>query len=107
MSVTGKLAIVLVTVGDRKAAEKIARQVVASHLAACVGILPQRSVFWWEDKVAEESEHLMVIKTVSERFSALRDAILAMHTYEVPEIISIDITDGNAAYLQWISESVR
>ena len=103
---TGRYALVLVTVGERREAEKIARHLVANRLAACVGILPQRSIFRWEGKVAEEDEYLLMIKTVGEGFSALRDAVLAMHTYEVLEIISIDITDGNAGYLDWISESV-
>ena len=103
---TGRYALVLVTVGERKEAEKIARHLVAKRLAACVGIVPQRSIFRWECKVAEEDEHLLMIKTVSAGFSALRDAVLAMHTYEVPEIISIDITEGNAGYLDWISKSV-
>jgi periplasmic divalent cation tolerance protein len=48
----------------------------------------------------------LMIKTASADFNALRDAVLAMHTYEVPEIISIDIADGNAGYLDWISKSV-
>lgn len=87
-------------------AEKIARHLVANRLAACVGILPQRSIFRWQGKVAKEDEHLLMIKTVSEGFNALRDAVLTMHTYEVPEIISIDIADGNAGYLDWISKSV-
>jgi periplasmic divalent cation tolerance protein len=104
--VTGKYALVLVTVGKRKEAEKIARHLVANRMAACVGILPQHSIFRWEGKVAEEDEYLLMIKTVSERFDALRDAVLVMHPYEVPEIISIDITNGNAGYLDWISESV-
>lgn len=103
---TGKYALVLVTVGEGKEAERIARHLVANRLAACVGIVPQRSIFRWEGKVAEEDDYLLMIKTVSEGFNALRDAVLAMHTYEVPEIISIDITNGNAGYLDWISKSV-
>ena len=103
---TGRYALVFVTVGERKEAEKIARHLVANRLAACVGIVPQRSIFRCKGKVAEEDEHLLMIKTVSGGFDALRDAVLAMHTYEVPEIVSIDISDGNAGYLDWISKSV-
>jgi periplasmic divalent cation tolerance protein len=105
--VTDRYALVLVTVGERKEAQKIARHLVANRLAACVGILRQRSIYRWETKVSEEDEYLLMIKTVSERFSALRDAVLAMHTYEVPEIVSIDLADGNPRYLDWISESVK
>lgn len=101
-----KYILVLVAVGNQSEAKAIARQLVEKRLAACVGILTQQSIYRWEGKVTEDSEYLLTIKTTRERFDAVRDTVLAMHTYDVPEIISFDIAEGNTAYLDWISESV-
>lgn len=101
-----KYILVLVAVGDQSEAKAIACQLVEQRLAACVGILTQQSVYRWEGKITEDSEYLLTIKTTRERYEAVRDAILAMHSYDVPEIISIGIAEGNASYLDWISESV-
>jgi periplasmic divalent cation tolerance protein len=103
---TKKQILVYVTVGNQSEAKVIARQLVENRLAACVGIVAQQSVYRWEGKVTEDSEYLLIIKTTQDRFTSLQDAVLTMHSYELPEIISVSIAKGNAAYLDWISESV-
>ncbi len=101
-----KYILVLAAVGNQSEARAIARQLVEQRLAACVGILTQQSLYRWEGKITEDSEYLLTVKTTHERYEAVRDAVLAMHSYDVPEIMSIDIVEGNAAYLDWISDSV-
>jgi periplasmic divalent cation tolerance protein len=99
--------IVLTTAGSEEEARKIAHSLVEQRLAACVNIVPRiESVYRWQDKVESSQEWLLLIKTAADPFLAVREAIQQLHSYELPECISISIDDGSAAYLQWIGESV-
>ncbi len=106
LTLAKKHILILVAVGNHTEAKIIARQLVEQRLAACVGILKQQSIYRWEGKVTDDDEYLLSVKTTRERFNAVRDAVLALHSYDVPEIISVSIAEGSAAYLDWISESV-
>ena len=100
--------IVLTTTDSRELAEKIARALVEQHLAACVNIVaPVESIYRWRDKVDSATEFLLLIKTTAGQFERVRDAIRGLHTYELPECISIAIEDGSSQYLEWIAECVR
>jgi periplasmic divalent cation tolerance protein len=99
--------VVLCTVGKVEDAEWMAREVVERHLAACVNVLPpMTSVYRWKGEIERNEEVLMVIKTTADRFDALREAILSMHNYELPEVIAIQITAGHAPYLAWLDAAV-
>jgi|SRR5579872_1265034 len=98
--------IVLTTSGSKDEAHKIAHHLVENQLAACVNIVPHvLSVYRWQGKVESHDEWLLVIKTTSEQFPSVRDAIRALHSYELPECISIAIDDGSTEYLAWLAES--
>jgi periplasmic divalent cation tolerance protein len=101
--------IVLVTCGSQKEARRIARSVVEARLAACVNVLqaPVESIYRWKGKVATAREFLLVIKTTRKRFAALEAEVRRVHSYDVPEIISLPIERGSKAYLAWIDDSVR
>lgn len=100
--------IVLSTAGSEEEARRIARHLVEEQLAACVNIVPQiESIYRWQGKVESSQEWLLMIKTTSERFASVRDAIRALHSYELPECIAISVEDGSAAYLEWIGQSVK
>jgi len=96
--------LVISNLPDRAAAERLADDLVAKRLAACVNILaPCRSVYRWKGAVQHDDEHTMLIKTTRERYAALEAAIRAGHPYELPEIIALDITRGLPAYLAWVT----
>jgi periplasmic divalent cation tolerance protein len=100
--------LVLTTCGSLEEARIIAHALVERQLAACVNIAPQiESVYRWHGRVETATECLLVIKTTAEAFDALREALIELHTYELPECIEIPIEGGSAAYLEWIGESVR
>jgi periplasmic divalent cation tolerance protein len=100
--------LVLTTCGSLEEARRLAQALVERQLAACVNIVPQiESVYRWRGKVETAAEFLLVIKTTAGAFAALRDALIEIHSYDVPECIEIGIEDGNADYLAWIGESVR
>jgi len=99
--------IVLSTAGSEEEARKIAHHLVEQRLAACVNIVPKvESIYRWQGKVESNREYLLLIKTSSGKFAAVRDAILELHSYELPECIVLAIEDGSPAYLQWIDESL-
>ena len=99
--------VVLSTCGSLEEAREIARAIVERKLAACVNIIPNiESIYRWKGEIEDSAEFLLVIKSTEKAFPSLRDAITGLHSYEVPECIEVVITDGSAAYLKWIEESV-
>jgi len=99
--------VVLSTVGKEEDGLRIARALVEAGLAACVNMVPGlRSVYRWQGKVEEEGELLLVIKTRRDRFPALREKLVELHPYEVPEAIAVSVEDGHPPYLAWLAESV-
>ncbi len=96
--------VVLVTTPSPERAAEIARALVEERLAACGNVVPGlRSIYRWEGKVQDDAEALLVLKTTRARFEALRDRVLALHPYEVPEVIALPVEAGSAAYLAWIA----
>jgi periplasmic divalent cation tolerance protein len=96
--------VVLVTAPTPERAAEIARALVDERLAACGNVLPGiRSIYRWEGKVEDEQEALLLLKTTSGRFEALRERVLALHPYQVPEVIALPVGAGSAPYLAWIA----
>lgn len=97
------MQLVLLTVLSMDEAEALAEAIVESRLAACVQILPQmKSIYIWEGNVQKETEHLLLIKTLPEKWEELRNFITANHSYDVPEIVAIDAVRVSGPYLEWI-----
>lgn len=102
----GRALVVLVTAPSAAKAARIARALVGERLAACGNVVPRlRSLFRWEGKVQDAAEALLILKTTRRRFPALRARVLALHPYQVPEILALTVEAGNAAYLDWIASS--
>jgi periplasmic divalent cation tolerance protein len=99
--------VVLCTCASEQEALQLANTLVEKRLAACVNVLsPIRSVYRWQGKIEDASEYLLLIKSTGERFPALRDAIVQLHSYDTPEILAISVAAGAERYLAWIAESV-
>jgi periplasmic divalent cation tolerance protein len=87
--------IMLTTTGSREEADRIARALVERELAACVNILgPISSVYRWKGKIETGNEFLLLIKSTEDAFDRVRDAIRALHSYEMPEFIELAVTRG-------------
>lgn len=98
--------IVLCTVKEKKEANKIAGEIVKNKLAACVNIIEGlTSIYEWQDETCSDSECLMIIKTKSNLFEKLKESILSMHSYELPEIISLPVNNGLESYLNWVDKN--
>lgn len=94
----------LTTCPDQATARRIADTLVAERLAVCVNLLPGlQSVYWWQGKIERAGEVLILVKTTRQGFANLRDRLVALHPYELPELIAVEIADGLPAYLDWIA----
>jgi periplasmic divalent cation tolerance protein len=100
--------VVLVTCGSEEESIRIAHVLVEDHLAACVNLVsPIRSIYRWEGKIWDEKEWLLIIKTQGKKFDELKTRVKSLHSYAVPEIISLPIVEGSSSYLTWIGENTK
>jgi len=104
---SGAVIVALMTAPDAATAESIARVLVEERLAACCNILPQvRSIYRWEDAIEQADEVLVIIKTTAAGFDAMRDRVLALHPYDLPELIAVPLGAAHEPYLDWVRQSV-
>lgn len=100
--------IILVTAGNKKEAQGIARSLINSKLAACVNIVDKvDSLFFWEGKIDRAKEYLLIIKSKKEKLTKITKLVKSLHSYKVPEIIALPIIAGDKPYLRWIDASLR
>jgi periplasmic divalent cation tolerance protein len=97
--------IVLTTVGVAFDAAQLARTLVDEQLAACVNVLPVQSVYRWQGQVHVDDERQLVIKTSASRVEALERRVRALHPYDVPEWLVLDVAGGSPAYLEWLGSA--
>lgn len=97
--------IVFITASSENEAAKIARSLVEARLAGCVNIIKNiRSVYSWEGKIEDETEVLMIAKTQKKLLNPIIKKVKELHSYSVPEIIAMPITEGSEDYLKWLQE---
>lgn len=97
------MIIVFTTTPNAEEAESLARQVVEAKLAACVQVLPQmKSFYFWEGKIQKDGEHLLLIKTLDEKFDELESFIQKNHSYDVPEIVAVSAEKVSENYAEWL-----
>lgn len=102
------ILLILCTCPDAESAAAIARTLVGERLAACVNRVPGlTSVYRWRGEIHEDNEVLLLIKTRRERFEALRARLVALHPYDVPEVIALEIAAGHAPYLEWLRTETK
>jgi len=91
------------TCPNAESAQHLAQALVGESLAACVNRIPGvQSTYRWDGAVSTDSEELLLIKTTAARFEALKARVLALHPYELPELIAVPVERGHAAYLDWV-----
>lgn len=99
---------VVTTAPDSSVAESLATRIVEERLAACANVVPGvTSIFRWEGEVQRETEVLVVFKTTRAGFADLRDRIVALHPYDVPEVLAFPVSSGSDDYLRWVVREVE
>jgi periplasmic divalent cation tolerance protein len=98
---------IITTCPDKNSAKEIANILVENRLVACVQMFPIESVYRWKNEICNENEIVLLMKSKPELFDKIVATIKENHTYEVPEIIQIPITNGLPEYLNWIDDCVE
>jgi periplasmic divalent cation tolerance protein len=97
------ILVVMVTVANQEEAARISDHAVRSRQAACATTIPMvHSTYWWEGKLMSDQESMVLLKTTVDKFQALQETIQRVHSYKVPEIIAISVTNGLPQYLEWV-----
>ncbi|MEM6794895.1 MAG: divalent-cation tolerance protein CutA [Acidobacteriota bacterium] len=95
------------SVGGEEQANEIASELVLRRQAACVNLMTGvRSFYRWKGKVCNDSEFLLIIKTMKSEYEAVAATIRELHSYEVPEILAFDVSQGDQGFLDWIDSSL-
>ena len=97
-------SIIISTFADKESAKKTAGLLVEQRLAACVQIFPVESVYLWKGNICNDNEITLLIKSRTTLFDEIVAAIKENHSYEVPEIIQVPVTNGLPEYLHWIDD---
>ncbi len=99
---------VITTTNNEEVAKKIAQVLLEKKLAGCVQIIgPINSLYWWKDKIEEDKEFLIFIKSSKSLCKEIENEIKGVHNYEVPEILCFPILDGNPDYLTWLKSVIK
>lgn len=95
--------VVYIAAASEDEADKLARHLVEARLAACTQHFPISSTYRWDGDIVRSGEVMIVAKTLAGKIPALEAAVLALHSYEVPEIVAVPIVAGHQPYLEWIA----
>ncbi len=102
-----QVILALTTCPDEASAQSIAAALVQERLATCVNrIAGMRSTYFWDARLQDEAEILLIIKTTAGRLDELQARLSALHPYELPELLSIAVAGGNERYLDWVRKGV-
>ncbi len=100
--------VIFVTASSIDQARKIGQILVEEGRVACCNIVqPVESIFKWKGKVHIENEVLLICKTREDLFDTVKKRIKQLHSYEVPEIIALPITQGSKSYLDWVTKETE
>jgi periplasmic divalent cation tolerance protein len=97
-------SVILTTAGSPQEAESLAEGLVRQRLVACAQLLPISSTYTWEGEVEKDSEVLLLLKARADLYEQIESHILEKHSYDTPEVLRLDVAQGSAGYLSWISE---
>ena len=100
------MILVYITCKDKEEAKKISRHLLEKRLVACTNVHPIESMYWWEGKIQEDNEFVVIAKTKDENYSKIKEEVEKIHSYDVPCILKID-AEANEEYAKWVDEEVR
>ena len=96
------------TCPDIETADRISRQLIRQHMAACVNqVTGVTSIYEWEGKIQQSNEVMIIIKSTEKRFDSIKKLVSEEHPYELPELIAVPITQGLPDYLEWINQCTK
>jgi len=96
--------LIITTTPNEQEARSLTKSILESRLAACVQLSNISSYYLWDNEVNNDNEVKLLIKTKKSLYDKLESYIIENHSYDTPEIIMLNIDDGNEKYLDWIKE---
>lgn len=94
-----------VTAGSAEEAQRVGGALVEERLAACANVFDgMRSIYWWQGRVQQDNEAVLILKTTDDRLAAAIDRVKALHSYDVPCVVALSVEAGNPDYLNWIAD---
>ncbi len=102
-----KSIIVQTTTNSKDEAKNIAKILLKNKLAACIQISKIDSLYMWKDEINKDEEYLVIIKTKKEKFKKIKSKIKELHSYDLPEIISIKIHSLSKEYKKYIGDNIK
>lgn len=98
-----RLCLVLTTVPNLKSARQLAALLLERRAAACVSVSgPVASSYWWEGKIARDTERMLWIKTRRGKLSEAKKLLKATHPYTTPEIVVLEASEVDDRYFKWM-----
>lgn len=92
---------------DTAEAREIIRKLLDERLIACASILPEvESIYRWKGKIEESRETKVILKTTPDHFTSIQRAIEVHCSYEVSEIVQVEVAACSPKYLAWVEEEV-
>lgn len=99
---------VYMTAGSGEEARRIASAIVSERLAACANIFEGvRSFYWWEGRIQDEAEVVIIAKTRKDLLLKLTEKVRSIHSYSCPCIVAVPILGGHAPFLEWIRQETQ
>ena len=102
-----KFIMIYTTLPDKAITKKIAKTLVDEKLIACANFFPIESIYKWKNKLAEDKEYALIMKTRKTLYKQSKKRLKELHPYEVPAIVSYEIKEGSKDYLSWIKEETK
>jgi len=99
------MTLVYITCKDEKEAVKISKHLLEKKLIACSNMHPIRSMYWWEGKMVDEKEVVIMAKTLEKHYKKIKEEVSKIHSYDVPCVLKIN-AEANESYDKWVHEEV-
>lgn len=100
------MIVVYIACKDEEEAKKISKKLLEKRFIACANIFPVESLYWWEGKIQEGKEYIIIAKTIKTLFDEISDLVKEMHSYDVPLIEQWDVDAVDKDYLYWLNKEV-
>ncbi len=100
------MILMYITCKDKQEAEKIAKQLLEKRLAACAVNFPADSSYWWNEKIENSQEQILLLKTKDEKFEQIKREIKNLHSYEIPCILKFNV-EANKEYNDWLDKEIE
>jgi len=101
------MILIYIVCKNKREAKKIGLSLVKKRLAACCNIFPIESIYWWQNKIVQDREVVLITKTLKKNFKKIEKEVKILHSYRVPCILEIPIKEGSFEYLNWLEKEIK